>query len=91
MDFAKNVLSKFALPILINDLLISFAFVCMGEIHTRLMKLCEFLVSLIRSRSLIIMGNANFDITYKQNTQKVRKKFILFRSSDDFIFLSSKL
>jgi hypothetical protein len=48
MDFVKNVLSKLALPILINDLFISFAFVCMGEIHTRLMKLCEFIVSLIR-------------------------------------------
>ncbi len=46
--FAKNVLSKFVLPILINDLFISFAFVCKGEIHTRLMKLCEIIVSLIR-------------------------------------------
>ncbi len=48
MDLAKNVLSKFVLPILFNDLLISFAIVGKGEIHTRLMKLCEFIVSLIR-------------------------------------------
>ncbi len=48
MDFPKMYYRNFALPILINDLFISFAFVCMGEIHTRLMKLCEFIVSLIR-------------------------------------------
>jgi hypothetical protein len=48
MNFVKNVLSKLAFPILFNDLFISFAFVCKGEIHTGLMKLCEFIVSLIR-------------------------------------------
>jgi hypothetical protein len=33
MNFVKNELSKLALPILFNDLFISFAFVCTGQLH----------------------------------------------------------